>query len=44
MNSEGRLYVPYVPFEWVVGAWVLISGLAVPAELRLADRRPSPVI
>jgi len=38
------VYVPYVPFEWVMGAWILIKGLAVPAELRLADRRPSPVI
>lgn len=23
------LYLPYVPFEWVVGAWILITGLRV---------------
>jgi hypothetical protein len=22
------VYVPYIPFEWVVGAWILIKGLA----------------
>ena len=43
-NTPFIIYVPYVPFEWVVGAWILIKGLAVPAELRLADHRPSPVI
>ena len=27
------VYVPYIPFEWVVGAWILIRGLAGPTEL-----------
>jgi len=26
------VYVPYVPFEWVVGAWILIAGLKVTAK------------
>ena len=26
------VYVPYVPFEWVVGAWILIKGLGGLAE------------
>ena len=26
------VYVPYVPFEWVVGGWILIAGLKVTAE------------
>ena len=26
------VYVPYVPFEWVVGAWILIAGLRVAAK------------
>ena len=40
------VYVPYVPFEWVVGAWILIKGLAGSArpERRPADRLPSSVI
>ena len=29
------VYVPYVPFEWVVGAWILIAGLKVTAEVKL---------
>ncbi len=29
------VYVPYVPFEWVVGAWILIAGLKVTAEAKL---------
>ena len=29
------VYVPYVPFEWVVGAWILIAGLKVTAEGKL---------
>ncbi len=40
------VYIPYVPFEWVVGAWILIKGLAGSAspERRPADRLQSPVI
>jgi hypothetical protein len=40
------VYVPYVPFEWVVGAWILIKGFVVHAspERQFADRQPSPVI
>jgi hypothetical protein len=40
------VYVPYVPFEWVVGAWILIKGLRGPAlpERRPADRLPFSVI
>jgi Domain of unknown function (DUF4386) len=40
------VYVPYVPFEWVIGAWILIKGLAGSAlpERQPADRLPSPVI
>ena len=26
------VYVPYVPFEWVVGGWILIAGLKVTTE------------
>ena len=26
------VYVPYVPFEWVVGAWIMIAGLRVTAK------------
>ena len=29
------VYVPYVPFEWVMGAWILIAGLKVSAEVKL---------
>lgn len=29
------VYVPYVPFEWVVGAWILIAGLKVTTEGKL---------
>ena len=28
------VYVPYVPFEWVVGAWILIAGFKVTAEVK----------
>jgi hypothetical protein len=40
------VYVPYVPFEWVVGAWILIKGLAGSAwqERWPADRLSSSVI
>ena len=40
------VYVPYVPFEWVVGAWILIKGLADSArpERQTVDHRPAPVI
>ena len=31
------VYVPYVPFEWVVGGWILVKGLAGSAD---TDRRP----
>src|SRR3974390_1909914 len=40
------VYVPYVPFEWVVGAWIMIKGLAgsIRPDGQPADRPPSPVI
>jgi hypothetical protein len=40
------VYVPYVPFEWAVGAWILIKGLAgsTRPEKQPADRRLSPAI
>ena len=31
-NAPFLIYAPYVPFEWVVGAWILIKGLSVPTE------------
>jgi amino acid transporter len=33
------LYVPYVPFEWVVGAWILIKGLADSGQPTRVPRR-----
>jgi len=33
------VYLPYVPFEWVVGAWILINGLRISL-----GRRGSPQI
>ncbi|HUO15513.1 MAG TPA: DUF4386 domain-containing protein [Verrucomicrobiae bacterium] len=40
------VYIPYIPFEWVVGGWILFKGLADSArpERQPADRRASPVI
>ena len=40
------VYVPYVPFEWVVGAWILIKGLADSArpERQTVDHRPAPPV
>ena len=35
------LYVPYVPFELVVGLWILLKGLEVPQPDRLV---PQPAI
>jgi len=29
------VYMPYVPFEWVVGAWILIAGLKVTTKGKL---------
>lgn len=39
------LYVPYIPFEWVVGAWILMKGLAAsaPAEGVSGNHRASRV-
>jgi hypothetical protein len=40
------VYVPYVPFEWVVGTWILIKGFAGSARLEKqpVDHRLSPAI
>jgi hypothetical protein len=34
-NVSFFIYLPYVPFEFVVGAWILIAGLKVKAEGKL---------
>jgi hypothetical protein len=32
------VYVPYVPFEFVVGIWILVKGLNAPSQERVALR------
>lgn len=32
------VYVPYVPFEFVVGLWILVKGLNAPSQERVALR------
>jgi hypothetical protein len=36
VEAPAILYIPYVPFEFVIGLWILVKGLNVPQQDRLA--------
>jgi hypothetical protein len=38
------IYVPYVPFEWVIGAWIVIKGLTVPDEIGTTQEFRTPTL